>query len=57
MKPKKVITFILFEFHNINSNTEYLNEFKKSNTFWLLVILKIVILNIFFNCFMFWDFN
>ncbi len=41
MNSKKVIRFIWSKLHNINSNTEYLNEFKKSNTFWLWVILYI----------------
>ena len=36
MNSKKVITFI-FEFaHIINSNIEYINELKKSNTFYFI---------------------
>ena len=34
MNPKKVITFICYFLHIHNSNTEYLNEIKKSNTFY-----------------------
>ncbi len=34
MKSKKVIRFISYILHNSNSNTEYLNKLKKSNTFY-----------------------
>ncbi len=35
MNPKKVILLYISFDKIINSNTEYLNELKKSNTFWL----------------------
>ena len=34
-----------------HSNTEYLNELKKSNTFWLLVVTVVE----FFDAFQDWD--
>ena len=40
MNPKKVILLYTFSYIIVNSNTEYINELKKSNTFWLLVLTE-----------------
>ena len=40
MNSKKVILLYTLKSKIINSNTEYLNELKKSNTFWLLVLTE-----------------
>ena len=40
MNSKKVILLYTSKSKLINSNTEYLNELKKSNTFWLLVVTE-----------------
>ena len=40
MNSKKVILLYISYDIIINGNTEYLNELKKSNTFWLLVLTE-----------------
>ena len=40
MNAKKVILLYISSYITINSNTEYLNELKKSNTFWLFGVYK-----------------
>ena len=40
MNSKKVILYILYFTNMYYSNTEYINELKKSNTFWLLVLTE-----------------
>jgi hypothetical protein len=40
MNSKKVILLYTIFYKIINSNTEYLNELKKSNTFWLSVVTE-----------------
>ena len=44
MNSKKVIILYTCSSKIINSNTEYLNELKKSNTFWLLVLTELIFL-------------
>ena len=40
MNSKKVILLYTLKSKIVYSNTEYLNELKKSNTFWLLVLTE-----------------
>ena len=47
MNSKKVILLYISNYKILNSNTEYLNELKKSNTFWLLVLTKFNFLTVF----------
>ena len=47
MNSKKVILLYTPNYKIIISNTEYINELKKSNTFWLLVLTKFNFLMLF----------
>ena len=40
MNSKKVILLYTLKSKIVYGNTEYLNELKKSNTFWLLVLTE-----------------
>ena len=47
MNSKNVILLYISYYNIFNCNTEYLNELKKSNTFWLLVLTKFNFLMLF----------
>ena len=47
MNSKKVILLYTLKSKIVYSNTEYLNELKKSNTFWLLVLTEFNFFNVF----------